>query len=110
MRPIALLLATNCLLVPAVSWACMPPPPGTPAILIQTRYLESAISDAVVQDAIKAQGLNVSILAIELDAGIQFRLTNGCQFKVSKDFKGALPGTCPELLPTKLIDIVGCGE
>ncbi len=110
MKTIALFLATNCLLVPAVSLACMPPPPGTPAIVLQTRELESAISDTVVQDAIKAQGPNVSILAIKLDAGIQFQLTNGCQFRVSKDFKGASPGTCPEFLPTKLIDVVGCGS
>ena len=99
----------RCLLSSVRTMACMPAPPGNPAISVQTRSLENIISDGVVQDAIKSEGLNVRIKSIQLDSGYQFQLTNGCEFQVTRDNTNARPGACPELLPIKLINQVGCG-
>ena len=110
MKTLALILSTASLLASAASMACMSPPPGTPAITVQTRNLENEIGDEVVQEAIKAQGLKVRIRNINMESGVQILLTNGCQFKISRDYSGASPGTCPELLPVKLIEMDGCGE
>jgi hypothetical protein len=98
------------LLISTPTWACMPPPPGMPAIQIQARHLAQLIDSEVVQNAIVAEGLSVRIKALNLAGANQVVLTNGCQFNVVRDTSAASPGTCPELLPFKIVNSIGCVE
>lgn len=108
MKMFSAILAAVCLFGSITSWACLPPPPGTAAITVQTRILERILNDNVVQTAVKSEGLNVAIRSIDLASGVQIVLTNGCQFEVSRDETNSMPGACPELLPLIVINKVNC--
>jgi hypothetical protein len=99
MRTLSLFVVTI-ILAPALSWACMPPPPGTLALTIQSQSLNKALSDQAV---ISEVGQAV-ILTISFSPVLRFELADGCQFEVVPDASNASPGTCTQFLPLKIVN------
>lgn len=84
---------------PSLGLACSPPPPGTPAYVVQQRRLENAISDKVVIAEIAKGGLSNTIASIDLTNGTLIRTTSGCEFTVEGDGTNQPVGTCYDFWP-----------
>lgn len=108
MKLLATILMVSGLLASVSALACQPPPPGIPAITLQASGELAMITDDVVLNAIAAQGPNVMIRSVNLKSSVRVLLNNGCRFEVVRDDKDASPGTCPQLLPVKIVKMVGC--
>lgn len=95
------------LLLSFLSWnalACLPPPPNTPSYTIQKVWFKKIFDDAAVESTVlKLGGLHGQIETLSTTAGYEMTLNNGCSFKVETDFSNTRPGTCPELLPLKVV-------
>ncbi len=100
-----LLLSLMVLASGSAALACMPPPPGYPAYLLQKPFLSDLMDSDSVKQAILSQGNDVTIKAIVPGAQYQITLSNKCRLKVVRDFSDASVGTCPELLPLIVEDI-----
>ena len=92
-------LAFLSIAAPNISLACSPPPPGTPAFIVQQRRLEKAISSDVVAEEIAKGGLQNTIASIDLSGGTLIRTTSGCEFLVEGDPTNQPVGTCYDFWP-----------
>jgi hypothetical protein len=89
-----------------VALACMPFPPNTPAFSMQKPWLNKIIASTIVFDKIQELAGKEGDVS-ELRAtnhGYQIVLNNGCSFMIVTDFSNSSPGTCPILLPLKVVD------
>jgi hypothetical protein len=83
----------------------MPPAPGTPSFDLQRPMFSKVIGSELVRQTILQNGTSVRLLSVsETRAGHKLELNNGCSFTVAPDFSDASPGTCPQLLPLKVVD------
>ncbi len=106
-RALALIVSTAASgFVASTSLACMPPPPGTPAYVMQQQWIEKVLGDKAVETEIAAGGAHTRIESVSFTAGVEILLSTGCKFSVETDSTGARPGTCPELLPLKITNRV----
>ncbi|MCB0394777.1 MAG: hypothetical protein KDD25_09465 [Bdellovibrionales bacterium] len=98
-------IALSLLLSTSSALACMPPPPGTPSIHVQKRFLNKLInSDALEEAVLNLAGLSGRIESIsETDRGYEVQLTNLCKVTLQLDFSDSSPGTCPEFMPYKVV-------
>ncbi len=110
MKLLASVLLVSGLFASVSVLACLPPPPGIPAITLQVSDELSMITDELVLNAIVAQGPNVMIRSINLKTGVRVLLNNGCRFELVRDDKDVSPGTCPQTLPVKIVKMVGCSK
>lgn len=97
---LALLLSTFSI----SSNACKQPPPGLPRYQIQNVRISKIFSDETITAAIIAEGKDVVIKSIKFTNPAAIKLSNNCTLKVTTDNTNAEPGTCPELLPLKVVE------
>jgi hypothetical protein len=85
--------------------ACMPPAPGVPSIQLQRPWFAKLFNDPVVKAKVEElagqQGMIKSISMAS--SGFQIDLTNKCTIVANTDDTGASVGTCPIMLPLKIV-------
>lgn len=91
----------------SVAQACMPPDPSTPIYQMQKAFLQKIINDPLVEKTIVALKGNQGIIkSLSLSTnGYLIELGDNCSFIVNTDFSDSSPGTCPHMLPLKIVSL-----